>query len=89
MLLHTKEQTLGAYRGLKQFRAEKMLLGTVLEITLEMEEKFGVLMYLETINEQLLIVKKESYSSFENHKEHTNYKSKRTYIIGIREVEIF
>ncbi|OXS72217.1 hypothetical protein B1B04_17100 [Lysinibacillus sp. KCTC 33748] len=61
LLLHSKKTSLGALdsyflrssRELKQLRTEQMLLETVLETALEMEEKFGELMDLETIYEQL------------------------------------
>ncbi len=61
LLLHSKKPSLGTLdsyflrstRELKQLRTAQMLLETVLETALEMEEKFGELMDLETINEQL------------------------------------
>lgn len=61
LLLHSKKSSLGALdnyflrssREIKQLRTAQMLLETVLETALEMEEKFGELMDLETIYEQL------------------------------------
>ncbi|MEK3727053.1 tyrosine-type recombinase/integrase [Lysinibacillus sp. FSL W8-0953] len=61
LLLHSKKPSLGTLdsyflrstRELKQLRTAQILLETVLETALEMEEKFGELMDLETIYEQL------------------------------------
>lgn len=61
LLLHSKKTELGALerylrrdtREIKQLRMAQILLETVLETALEMDEKFGVQMDLEAIYEQL------------------------------------
>ncbi|MFD2209126.1 tyrosine-type recombinase/integrase [Virgibacillus halophilus] len=61
LLLHSKKTELGALerylrrdtREVKQLRMVQLLLETVLETALEMDEKFGVQMDLEAIYEQL------------------------------------
>ncbi|MBM7583912.1 integrase [Bacillus pakistanensis] len=67
LLLHSKKTELGALerylrrdtREVKQIRMAQLLLETVLETALEMEEKFGVVMQLETIYEQLPVAFEE------------------------------
>ncbi|MFJ3389453.1 MULTISPECIES: hypothetical protein [unclassified Lysinibacillus] len=61
LLLHSKKQSLGPLsryifrfsREYKQLRAAQILLETVIETALEMEDRFGVPMDLESIYEQL------------------------------------
>ncbi|UNT53339.1 tyrosine-type recombinase/integrase [Lysinibacillus capsici] len=61
LLLHSKKQSLGplsryifrSSREYKQLCAAQILLETVLETALEMEDRFGVLMDLDSIYEQL------------------------------------
>lgn len=61
LLLHSKKQSLGPLsryifrysREYKQLRTAQILLETVLETALEMEDRFGVPMDLESIYEQL------------------------------------
>lgn len=61
LLLHSKKTEMGALerylrrdtREIKQIRNAQLLLETVLETALEMEDKFGVQMDLEAIYEQL------------------------------------
>lgn len=61
LLLHSKKPSIGALhdyilrssRAMKQLRTAQILLETVLETALEIEEKFGILMDLEIIYEHL------------------------------------
>ena len=61
LLLHSKKQSLGPLsryifrfsREYKQLSTAQILLETILETALEMEDRFGVPMNLETIYEQL------------------------------------
>ncbi|RHW37447.1 integrase [Lysinibacillus yapensis] len=74
LLLHSKKTTQGVLsryfrkdsREVKQLRIAQLLLETVLETALEMEEKFNVEMDLESIYEQLPV-------AFENQKKNAYY----------------